>query len=370
MLALRAVQAEFGDCLIVEFGTPQDPRYVLVDGGPPDTYANHLEAELRSIGGAGGRLELAVLSHVDKDHVVGLLDLATQLREQRANQKPETIEVGGLWHNSFASTIDPSGDLQPRLRAVVDAAGGPDAMGQAGIAIAGIAEGHELRLAALDLGLPTNEGFSGEIVCVDDAPAPVMLHNLTLRIVGPTRANLHELELEWRDWLDVHEEAIGAGDPQVAANADHSVPNLSSIMLLAEADGRQMLLTGDGRSDHLLEGLQVAGLLASDGSFHVDVLKVAHHGSDRNATRRFFRMVTADKYVISANGKDDNPDLPTLIWIVETAREQNRPIELVLTNPTVSSQRLQAQYPEADYGYTLTTMSPGENSLVVEIAPL
>jgi hypothetical protein len=368
VFALRAVQAEFGDCLIIEFGSAANRRHILIDGGPPGTYGAHLESELRGITAAGGRLELAVLSHVDNDHVVGLVDLVTQLRAERANNQAETIAIEGLWHNSFALSLDPTGDIAPRLRTML-AASHPQSMGQTGIAVAGIGEGDRLRQNALALGLPLNQGFPGGLVCVDDAPAPVQLDNLALRVVGPTRANLDELRTKWLDWLDEHEDMIGAGDPLVAAMADRSVPNLSSIMVLAEADQKRLLLTGDGRGDHLLDGLGQAGLLTPDGSIHVDVLKVAHHGSDRNATRGFFRTVTADTYVVSANGMYGNPDLATLIWIVEAAREQNRAIELVLTNPTPSSAKLLEEYPTAEYGYRLITMGSGTNSLLVGMSP-
>lgn len=367
MFALHAIQAEFGDCLIIEFGTPAKPRYLLVDGGPPGTYSAHLEPELQEISAAGGRLELAVLSHVDNDHAAGLLDLVEQMRDQQANGQQETIEIEDVWHNSFARTIDPTGDLTPRLHALL-ATAGPQSMEQTGIAVTGISEGDKLRLDAMALGLPINRGFANDLVCVDAAPAPVQLDNLTVRVVGPTQANLDELQAKWQEWLDAQEDAVGGGDPLVAAMADRSVPNLSSIMLLAEADAKRLLLTGDGRGDHLLAGLGEAGALEANGTIHVDVLKVAHHGSDRNATRGFFRAVTADTYVISANGMYGNPDLATLIWIVEAAKEENRAIELVLTNATPSSDKLVQEYPPAEYGYHLTTIPVGQNSIVVQIS--
>jgi Metallo-beta-lactamase superfamily len=370
MFKLRVVQADFGDCLIVEFGTRQDPHYVLVDGGPDGIYARHLEPELRRIGQNGGSLDLVVLSHVDNDHAVGLLDLLAELEEQRANNAPATIAASALWHNSFSRSIGSGTNLEPRLRSMLAAAGAAaQVMGATDAAVAGIGEGNSLRRMALALGFELNVPFPGDLVCVDDAPAPVTLGNLTLHIVGPTRANLDELKREWEEWLDKHEAAVGSGDPRVAANADRSVPNLSSIMLLAEADQKTLLLTGDGRSDHLLQGLQEAGLLGGDGGLHVDVLKVAHHGSERNTTKRFFRTVTADTYVLSANGRDGNPDLATLIWIVEAAKEQGRVIELVLTNETPSIQKLRAEYEGDEYGYRTTVLMPEADSMVVELAP-
>jgi hypothetical protein len=370
MFKLRVVQAEFGDCLILEFGVAGDPHYVLIDGGPEEIYARHLRTELRRIGENGRGLDLVVLSHVDNDHVIGLLDLLGELEEQRANNAPATIAASALWHNSFSRTIGSGTNVEPRLRSMLAGAGeAAQVMAATDAAVAGIGEGNSLRRKALTLGFELNSGFPDELICVDDASAPVTLANLTLRVVGPTRANLDELKREWEEWLDAHEAAVGSGDPRLAANADRSVPNLSSIMLLAEADQKTLLLTGDGRSDHLLQGLRQAGLLADDGSLHVDVLKVAHHGSDRNATKQFFRSVTADIYVLSANGRDGNPDLATLIWVVEAAKAQGRSIELVLTNETPSVGKLRAEYDPDEFGYRTTVLSPDADSVVVELAP-
>ena len=62
---------------------------------------------------------------------------------------------------------------------------------------------------------------------------------------------------------------------------DKSVFNLSSIVVLADSGGRRMLLTGDARGDHVLDGIEAAGLFKDD-RLHVDLLKLPHHGSDRN----------------------------------------------------------------------------------------
>jgi beta-lactamase superfamily II metal-dependent hydrolase len=149
------------------------------------------------------------------------------------------------------------------------------------------------------------------------------------------------------------------------ANADLSVPNLSSIMFLAKADGRTMLMTGDGRSDQILEGLARAGLLDGAGRLNLDVLKLPHHGSDRNITKTFFSKVTADTYIASANGKHGNPDLATLIWLVEAAREQQRRIRIVETNRTPSVEKLLAEYPADRYGYVVETLVPSQHAIVV-----
>jgi len=359
MFRLHAVQAAFGDCLLLEYGTSSS-RFILIDGGPPDTFRFHLRPVLEGIVQAGAPLDLVVLSHVDNDHVVGLLDYFAELRLANSGLPLPP----GLWHNSFTRTVDPHGVIQPRLAALITQTRAT-VMAGSGLAVQGIQEGAGLRTQALALQVPINAGFPGDLITVDNAPGPRVFDNLTLTVMGPTQANLDALEQKWIDWLDAHENGILSDDPFVMANSDASVPNLSSIMLLARADGRSMLLTGDGRSDHLLGALGQKGLLDAGGRMHVDVLKLPHHGSNRNITKTFFRKVTADTYVASANGRDDNPDLATLIWLVEAAKEQQRPAAIVVTNRTPSVEKLLEEYPASEFGYSLQILAPGQHSIVV-----
>jgi len=368
MFKFHAIQAEFGDCLLLEFGSSANRRFVLVDGGPPLNYQNHLKEVLRPLGQAGRELDLVILSHVDADHVAGLVELFSDLRDQRANSTAELIKVNGLWHNSFDRSIDSQGEIIPRFQAALAAAGAQAAqvMASSTIALQGIADGNTLRVLAMQLSIPLNHGFN-EIITTTTAPNPVVFGDLELRIVGPTPANLNALREDWIAWLDDHEDEITRGEPLVMANSDQSVPNLSSISVAAKVDGKTVLLTGDARSDHVLEGLTTAGLTDQAGNMHVDVLKLPHHGSDRNMTKKFFRTVTADQYVVSANGKYDNPDLATLIWLVEAAHEQNREIEIVATNSTPATRKLLEEYPVNEFGYSLTTMPPGNHFITVEL---
>lgn len=365
MFALTAINAFFGDCLLLEFGTSANPRYVLIDGGPADTYGAHLSKVLTALKSNGHDLELAVLSHVDTDHVTGLLDLVADIRGGNAAILPT---VKALWHNSFGSTIDPNGTLAPRMQQAL-ASAGANVMSTSAIAINGIAEGHQLRTQAQTVPIPINPGFANGLILADTAGAPWTSGNLTLTIVGPTQANLDALRVKWEEWLDAQEDAISSGDPHVMANSDKSVPNLSSIQFLAAADSKTMLFTGDGRSDHLLQGLGQAGLLDANGSLHVDLLKLPHHGSDRNVTKTFFKKVTADTYVASADGTNDNPDLATLIWIVEAAEAAGRQVTIVCTNRTLSTDKLQEDYDPATYGYTITFRNENADSIRLALSP-
>nr|WP_298681659.1 hypothetical protein [uncultured Dongia sp.] len=360
------MQANYGDCFILEYGTPAAPRYLLIDGGPLNVFSDHLESELQAIADSGGKLDLVAVSHVDTDHIVGVMDLMASLRDQRTNGTDELIGINAIWHNSFSSTLDSDGEIQSRLNGLLGAFS--SATPQSTAAVAGIGEGNRVRQFALQLGIPINDGFADNLICVDDAPDPIQFGNLSLQIVGPTRANLDELHDDWEEWLDKMGAELASSDPSAKANADISIPNLSSVMFLAMAHGKTILLTGDGRSDHLLSGLIASGLLSEGGTLHVDILKVMHHGSDRNATKKFFKTVTADTYVVSANGHPDNPDLATLIWIVEAAQAADRNIRLVFTNETPATRKLRNEYPPADYGYDLAILARSKHAMTLSLA--
>jgi beta-lactamase superfamily II metal-dependent hydrolase len=409
ILKLNIVQAKFGDCMILEFGSEeQKPHYILIDGGPEGTYDDHLSATLQSTrpGGDGRKktLDIIIASHVDDDHVIGLIDFLADLRYRREEAKnsrmddKNIISVGSLWHNSFSKTLQEeeeqeydtgsrssnnSVNIHSRVKSLLErmqysssSSSSPSSKNNfaaAKAAITGIGEGRQLHLLAGILGIVINPGFPKGLVLVEEgeaAPNPIKIDNLTLRIIGPTKANLEELRNKWLEWLEKYETA-DISEPSIAAVADKSIPNLSSIVVLAEADGKRVLITGDARGDHIIDGLRLAGggLFDDndDGHMHVDVLKVPHHGSARNVTKAFFKALTSDMYIISADGRYGNPDFSTLKWIVEAAQERQSAIKIIATNETPAIRKLIQDYPQEQSGYSIMVMDKNADYLDIQV---
>ena len=370
-LHLVALQAEHGDCLVLEHRRGSRIRRYLIDGGPHGVYAAHLEPYLTAVAAEGGGLEAVVLSHVHNDHVIGLLDLLVEVRRRRDTGLPPLIGLQALWHNSF-SLVPGDDGLGPQVAGALAAAAAAAssasglAMPRAAAAIQGISEGDRLRREAIALGLPLNEPFPSREILAETAPL-MELDGLRLRFVGPSRKTLEALREEWLEWLREHGQAIADGDPQAAAQADRSVPNLSSVSILATSGRRSVLLTGDGLGSDLLRNLEDLGIVRAGRRVHVDVLKLPHHGSERNVDPDFLDRVTADRYVISANGRDDNPDFAALVWLVEAIRRQGRRAQLVATNRTEGIARLVAEHPPGRYGYRMRYLSPRKSWLRIPV---
>ena len=364
MFNLHVIQAEFGDSMLIEYGSNAHPKYILIDGGPAGVYESFLRQSIVDIVGTS-TLEAAVVTHVDADHIKGILDLLAELKSQQDNGDNLYLQIRDLWLNTFSNTVDTSNTLTNRINSLLsNAATNGIQMASTAIALNGIREGNKLTTLCNILGIPMNSPAPQGVIRVGSPNAPLTYDNLTITIVGPTQENLDELQREWDEWLSQRENEMGEGSFNILSMSDKSVPNLSSIAFLVEGSGRRILFTGDGRGDHLLQGLKKKGLLPN-GRIELDVLKVAHHGSDRNTDRDFFERVKARIYVISANGKYKNPDYTTLTWIVEAANEQERVIELVVTNETLSTRKLVSDYPPESWGYTIRYIPTGSNYTTV-----
>jgi hypothetical protein len=101
--------------------------------------------------------------------------------------------------------------------------------------------------------------------------------------------------------------------------------------VLAEAEGKRILLTGDARGDRIIEGLELVGLLTPGGTMEVDILKMPHHGSARNMEASFLQRVRGKHYVFSGNGENGNPERGTLEMLRQG--RPDGPYEIHLTYP-------------------------------------
>lgn len=355
--SLDVRRARKGDCMLLHFGTAAKPGLVMIDGGPKGVYQPHLKPrllELRKARGLGPQqplpVDLLMVSHVDDDHIQGILDFTRELRSASPHQPP-FVRVSGLWHNSFDEIL---GKTPRELTASVSEGFGaaslngelpPDAsidMGEDATdedeevaastlsVLASIEQGHRLRGDAEALKWQRNPFFGGKLILADKTPRPIR-DGLTFTVVGPMRPELAALQKKHDAWLKEQQKKKKSGEAALAAYVDKSVPNLSSLVMLAECGGKRMLLTGDARGDKILAGLEATGLVAKGGKLHVDLLKVPHHGSSNNVGPDFFRRITADHYVFSGDGEHGNPERETMEMLL--AARGKEPLQLHLTYP-------------------------------------
>ena len=381
LFTLEALEAKHGDALLLHYGTLRDPQLIVIDGGPGGVWNRSLKPRLaalrKSRAGDGALPVVAVaVSHIDDDHVNGILQMFTAIERGRDGGDDAGLDVQALWHNSFddiAPAVEPQAlaAAETRLKPVALAGEAPRGlrMSRAGaIVLASVSQGRDLRNAAKRLGVPVN--FDGQGGLITAPPrggrAETIGNGLRMTVLGPLDPQLAALRADW-DKEVARLRKAGKLTPAalqvvLADFVDGSVNNLSSIVLLAEAGGKRMLLTGDARGDFILEGVK-KGKQLKNGRMRVDVLKLPHHGSIRNVKKEFFEQIVADHYVISADGRFDNPDLDTLRALF--AARPKGPYTLYLTNrvPRVAT-FLKTKKPR---GVTVVTRGAKDASVAVHL---
>lgn len=337
IFSLDVIRARKGDCLIMHYGSKDDPHMVMIDGGPSGVYTPHLRPRIERIRGDRGLgdndslpVDAVMVSHVDDDHIRGIIDLTGELRESMDAQQPQLLQIFGLWHNSFENLINNTPrELTDAISKKVPTASVEDGALPDDVTLdnddedeetitstlkvlASIQQGAQLRRNAERLDLPLNPAFDGKLVFAEGENSVPMDNGLTFTVVGPMLPELRALHKKHQEWLKDLDEQGKTAEDALAAYVDKSVPNLSSLVVLAEVEGATILLTGDARGDKILKGLELVRLMDQGGKMHVNVLKVPHHGSSNNLNPDFFERITADHYVFSGNGEHGNPERKSL----------------------------------------------------------
>ena len=94
MLKLQMLPAACGDCLWLEYGTPPATRVVIIDGGLRETariLGEHIDAARRERGAGMLDVELLVVTHIDNDHILGIIELL--------KSAPASLRVKDVWFN-------------------------------------------------------------------------------------------------------------------------------------------------------------------------------------------------------------------------------------------------------------------------------
>ena len=103
LFTLEALDAAPGDSLILHYGDPDSPRFVIIDGGPAGSFERSLRPRLKALHdefAVRGDLdiELVIVSQAGDDHITGLLDWFV---ERRDSPTAMPVNILGLWLNSF-----------------------------------------------------------------------------------------------------------------------------------------------------------------------------------------------------------------------------------------------------------------------------
>src|SRR5258708_4468398 len=101
IFTLEALQAEFGDSLILHYGT-ESRKYILIDGGPEGVYKARLRKRLEQLRSKSVNnqliIQMVMVSHIDRDHITGIISLTNELIEKKQAHELPPFKITKLWH--------------------------------------------------------------------------------------------------------------------------------------------------------------------------------------------------------------------------------------------------------------------------------
>ena len=343
MIAFEALSAQHGDCLLVHDGGAPPSFLWLIDGGPAGVLHASLLPRLAELAEAGkpARVTWGMISHIDDDHINGMETLLDDLVTATGSGGSRALTIARFWFNSFSALVGGSVPQAAGAEATPQdiAAGLPPGLlggdSHADAVLQSVGQGENVSASLRSLQLTKNLPFDGLVEAPSVLDLPINTAKIT--VLGPRKNRVEALRKAW---------AKAVGEPTKAAreaalqdlflparSLDKSVPNLSSIVVLAEfPSGSSILLTGDARGDDIVATwTEMNGGQAPKKP--ISILKAPHHGSERGFTAAFLDTFPARHYVFSADGRFDNPDARVVEAVVAT--QDKREITLHFTNDDI-----------------------------------
>ncbi len=335
---IEMLPAREGDCLWIEYGDPVKPGRILIDGGRGKTN-EEIVKRINKVPGGKAHFELLVITHVDQDHIDGILNLF------KMDNRPFT--VGDVWFNGWRHLEE--NDIESL----------------------GPMDGELLTSILVKLKLPWNRAFQKHAVVVPgEAPLPsiTLEGGMKLTLLSPSREKLSRLKPKWAEVCQEAGIVPGQSRPSKAPKGfehfgpidieelassvfkpDDTETNGSSIAFLAEHDGHTLLLAGDAHPDLLLESIK----LAKGGAdrLKVDAFKLPHHGSKANISREILETIDCPRYLISTSGaRFYHPNCEAMARVIKFGGKSP---ELIFNYQSKYTRPWNNPGWMADYGYTV-----------------
>jgi beta-lactamase superfamily II metal-dependent hydrolase len=311
---IKALRVNHGDAIVVEITKKSGEVFrILIDGGPPGMIVetNHpgLKAQqtrefsqlLNEYRDKCLEFNIAVLTHIDSDHIGGLL---------AAYRREEYRKVIGknLWFNSPRLVSKKLNKAQPpNSNIIVSPIIGVNTSVQEAVDLDDLVELHQPNRLLITTSTP-----------------PMFFDWGRIDILSPTTTQLNNLVDYWETEIadkttsgrnNDYENSIKHYRENDSFTSDTSVRNGSSIAMLVRTSASSLLLLADSFSTTVARSLSDLGY-SETNKLKIDVCKISHHGSKGNTCPLLLSLIDCRFFIISTNGGKQLPNKQTIARIL------------------------------------------------------
>jgi metal-dependent hydrolase (beta-lactamase superfamily II) len=330
MIQLKFLKAQNGDCFLLSFNDKnENPRNILIDGGRSATYYDSitnpnggLRKELKEIRDRNEYIDLLVLTHIDNDHIEGLL--------KWFEIDPKAVEmIGNIWFNSgklIAQSLNQPENIDLRVGLKIFKT-----------AFTGVNEAIEFEDYLLQ-----NTKWDRKIVMKGEV---LEEFGVKIQVLSPDKNQLCKLLKQYKavtgdsaytagrekDWVKTFSSFIDEeSNDDFKFRQDTSVKNGSSISFIITIEDKSFLFLGDSHPNGIVNALKELGY-NKENPLIVEAMKVSHHGSKNNTSTELLSLIETDNYLISTDSTGHgHPNKRTLARIIN--RNSNAILHFNYTN--------------------------------------
>lgn len=288
-MIIEILQAGTGDSIWVS----HNKKNIVIDGGKSTTaiktrYDQMPQDEI---------IDLLVVTHIDSDHIAGIITLVKHMKEHG-----EAHRLKQTWFNF------------PKKEEIDEYS---------------IDERNELTSLLLEIdGLCWNNN-TAELLC-----STIEVGDIKLHVLAPDHdvtdeykpKEPDELGVRSDDWhIDLRTLIDNVDDDDI----DEGGANSQSIIILAECEGKKLLLPGDSTPKELCDALQYYN--KTNGTpLELDLMKLPHHGSTRNVTKNILDEIICSNFIISTkkNKKYYFPNKETIAKLIRYRKRADKAINV------------------------------------------
>lgn len=310
-MKVKVLPAYNGDSILITLDTAEGMKNLLLDGGTGRSIFM-LAKELKRLKEVGQAIDLLVVTHIDDDHIAGIIKLF--------NSKDTGSDiVKKVWFNSGARLADFFATAATdglKTREVT--------MASEGLAIS-VKQGNTLESQLIKTGIWDGEVIYNEL-------EPFNFFGAAISVLSPSKSDLSRLHANWATenqeckQITAYQSDYNKTISQLVTcelpAEDAGVTNGSSIALLLEHKGQKTVYLADAHPSTIVASIKKLGYSYAQ-PLSVGLVKLAHHGSSRNINKDLLSLIRCDKYIISTNGsKHGLPNKLCLAKIIEAAGPQ------------------------------------------------
>lgn len=300
-IKIKVLKAEHGDSILLEFNDKDGQNHhILIDGGIARTYNVRLKDKIEAIVNKEEFIDIAIITHIDDDHIGGIIELIEDIKASKFNYDP----VKHYWFN-YDEIIK---------KFLVDSSNKIS-----------FTQGNRLETLLKDIG----KWDDCEVIV---NVAMFEIYGAKISILCPNRKILERFDKKLENFKKQQEQKISRKIAQ-EETSDHDKPldgfyeefqcykdkglqipeddekltisNFNSIAFMFAYMGEKALLLGDAPSSVVIESLIELGY-SPEKKLEVECVKLSHHGSAKNTSFDLLSVIDCQKFIISTNGNKDN----------------------------------------------------------------